>query len=174
MSETIARAGIAGLVIVALGAVALLAGARINTSKSIPLGLYWTSNAPLSKGAYVMVCPPQTEAFIEAKKRDYIGTGFCHGGFGYMMKKVLAAKNDAVLIGADGVRINGVLLPLSIPRDADKAGRPLSRYPVPRFTLGQDEVLLMSDVSATSWDARYYGPVNTSQITTVITPVFTW
>jgi hypothetical protein len=35
------------------------AGARINTTKSIPVGLYWTSSAPVEKGAYVLFCPPQ-------------------------------------------------------------------------------------------------------------------
>lgn len=174
MSRPVARAVIAGMGLVVMATVVLLAGARINTSRSIPLGLYWTSGAPVQKGAYVMVCPPPIGVFIEAKKRDYIGSGFCPGGFGYMMKKILAAKTDAVLIDVDGVRVNGVLLPFSVPRIADRAGRPLPRYPVLSFTLGQDEVLLMSDVSATSWDARYYGPVRTSQIATVITPVFTW
>jgi conjugative transfer signal peptidase TraF len=174
MSRLVARAVIAGLGLAFLATAALLAGARVNTSKSIPLGLYWTSRAPVQKGAYVMVCPPPFGVFVEAKKRDYIGSGFCPGGFGYMMKKILAAKTDLVVIDADGVQVNGVLLPFSVPRIADTAGRPLPRYPVPSFTLGQDDVLLMSDVSATSWDARYYGPVKLAQIATVITPIFTW
>ena len=77
---------------------ACAAGARINTTKSIPVGLYWTSSAPVEKGAYVLFCPPQAGVFDDAKARGYIGAGFCPGGYGYMMKRVLAAKDDAVTV----------------------------------------------------------------------------
>jgi type IV secretory pathway protease TraF len=32
----------------------------------------------------------------------------------------------------------------------------------------------MSDVSRTSFDGRYFGPISRAQIRTVIVPVFTW
>ena len=38
-------------------------GTRINTSASIPCGLYWSSSAPAEKGAYEIVCPPKASAF---------------------------------------------------------------------------------------------------------------
>ena len=79
-----------------------------------------------------------------------------------------------VAVADDGVRVNGELLPLSAPIKADKAGRPLPRYQSNSYTLGNSEVLLMSDVSATSFDGRYFGPINRSQIKTVIRPVITW
>ena len=164
--------GGAGLLLLGLGCYA--AGARINTTKSIPVGLYWTSSAPVEKGAYVLFCPPQLGVFDDAKERGYIGAGFCQGGYGYMMKRVLAAKDDAVAVADDGVRVNGELLPLSAPIKADKAGRPLPRYQSNSYSLGNSEVLLMSDVSATSFDGRYFGPINRSQIKTVIRPVITW
>lgn len=169
-----AAVAIAGLVVMALAAGGYAAGARINTTKSIPVGLYWTSGATVGKGAYVMFCPPRVGVFNEAKERGYIGAGFCPGSYGYMMKRVLAAKDDTVQFADDGVRVNGALLPLSAIRKADQAGRPLPRFQHDRYTLGASEVLLMSDVSATSFDGRYFGPVNRSQIVTVIRPVFTW
>ncbi len=159
---------------VALGAVLVLAGARVNTTKSIPVGLYWTSSAPVEKGAYVMFCPPHVGLFDDAKQRGYIGAGWCPGGYGYMMKRVLAAKGDFVTVSADGVRVNGELLPHSVPRNVDGAGRPMPRLQLERYTLGDAEVLLMSDVSAASFDSRYYGPVKRSQIQSVIRPLITW
>lgn len=150
------------------------AGARINTTKSIPVGLYWTSRGPVEKGAYVMFCPPHVDVFDEAQERGYIGAGFCPGGYGYMMKRILAAKNDDVSIADDGVRVNGELLPFSAPRKVDSAGRPMPLYKVDHYSLGNAELLLMSDVSNTSFDGRYFGPVNRSQIKTVIRPVITW
>lgn len=164
--------GGAGLLL--LGFFSYAIGVRINTTKSIPVGLYWTSSKPIEKGAYVLFCPPQVSVLIEAKERGYIGSGFCPGEYGYMMKRILAAKNDTVSIADEGVRVNGELLPFSAPIKADKSGRPLTRYHTPRFTLDTSEVLLMSDVSSTSFDARYFGPINRSQIKTVISPVITW
>lgn len=165
---------VAGVSLLLLGAMAYASGARINSTRSIPVGVYWLSSDPVVKGAYVIFCPPQVGVFDEAKARGYIGAGFCPGEYGYMMKRVLAAKDDAVAVADDGVRVNGELLPLSAPIKADKAGRPLPRYQSNSYTLGNSEVLLMSDVSATSFDGRYFGPINRSQIKTVIRPVITW
>lgn len=164
----------AGITTLALAAGGYAAGVRINTTKSIPVGLYWASDAPVEKGAYVLFCPPQADVFDEAKERGYIGAGFCEGGYGYMMKRVLAAKGDAVTVSDDGVRVNGELLPYSAPFQADKVGRPLPRYQSDDYILGEAEVLLMSDVSATSFDGRYFGPIQRSQIKTVLRPVITW
>lgn len=169
-----AGVAIAGVTALLLATGGYAAGARVNTTKSIPVGLYWTSSAPVEKGAYVLFCPPQLGVFDRAKDRGYIGAGFCPGGYGYMMKRVLAAKDDAVVVADDGVRINGQLLPLSAPIKADKAGRPLPHYQSNSYVLGNSEVLLMSDVSATSFDGRYFGPISRSQIKTVIRPVITW
>ena len=162
---------IAGTAVLMLGAAC---GARINTTKSIPVGLYWTIRAPVEKGAYVLWCPPQADVFDAAKERGYIGAGFCPGGYGYMMKRVLAVKDDAVAVADDGVRVNGELIPLSKPIQADSAGRPLPGVQADHYTLGNSEVLLMSDVSGTSFDGRYFGPINLSQVKTVVHPVITW
>lgn len=174
LNRIAASVAIAGVSVVVLGALCYAAGARVNTTKSIPVGLYWTSSAPVEKGAYVMFCPPQVGVFQDAKERGYIGGGFCSGGYGYMMKRVLAAKDDTVRVSDDGVRVNDELLAYSTPRKADAAGRPLPRFQAENYMLGNAELLLMSDVSATSFDGRYFGPVNRSQIQTVIRPVITW
>lgn len=159
-----------------LGLVGLLglAGARVNTSKSIALGLYWTSDRPVQKGEYVLLCPPTVGVIEEARRRGYLAGGFCPGGYGYLMKRILAAGGDAVTVNANGVRVNGLLLPHSAPLLADRAGRPMPRFQADRYVLGASEVLLMSDVSSTSFDGRYFGPVGRAQIKSVIVPVLTW
>lgn len=165
---------VAGLVAMAVAAGGYLAGARINTTKSIPVGLYWTSSAPVEKGAYVLWCPPAAGLFDAAKDRGYIGAGVCTGGYGYMMKRVLAAKDDVISVSDDGVRINGLLVPQSKPIQADKSGRQLPRFRINEYRLTGNEVLLMSDASATSFDGRYFGPIERAQVQTAIRPVFTW
>jgi conjugative transfer signal peptidase TraF len=151
-----------------------LAGVKVNTTKSIPVGFYWAVNKSAEKGDYVMFCPPKDGVFDEAKERGYIGAGHCPGGYGYMMKKILAAKKDIVSVTNEGVTINHHLLPLSLPAKTDNLERLMPAYRVHNLTLADDEVLLMSDVSATSFDARYFGLIKRSQIRTVIVPFITW
>ena len=165
---------IAGVAFLILGAAGYAAGLHVNTTKSIPVGLYMTTSSPVEKGAYVIFCPPQVSVFEDAKERGYIGAGFCPGAYGYMMKRVLAAKNDTITVNDDGVRVNGELLALSAPLATDGAGRPLPRFQADSYTLAGPDVLLMSDVSGTSFDGRYFGLINRSQIKGVIRPVLTW
>ena len=162
-----------GSVFLALGMACSVAGARINTSRSIPVGLYWLTERPIAKGEYVLLCPPPSNVFDKAKQRGYFGAGFCPGDYEYLMKKVLAAKKDRVVLADDGVHVNGELLPFSTPLIADKQGRPL---PVLRgeYELGAADLLLMTDVSPLSFDSRYFGLVNRAQIKAVIRPVFAW
>lgn len=164
----------AGVIFLLLSAAAYAIGLRVNTTKSIPVGIYMTSSRPVQKGAYVLFCPSQIRIFEEARERGYIGAGFCPGGYGYMMKRILAAKKDTVTVNKDGVRVNNVLLVHSAPLATDSAGRPLPIFQADGYTLNSSELLLMSDVSGTSFDGRYFGPINNSQIVTVIRPVFTW
>lgn len=174
IKRVIASVVVAGVGFVAAGGTMYAAGARVNTSKSIPLGLYWTSSAPITKGEYVIFCPPQRTVFDDARERGYIGPGFCPGNNGYMMKKVLAAKGDTVSVTPQGVTVNGGLLPHSKPLRVDTAGRPLPYMSDKRYTLGESELLLMTDRSETSFDARYFGPVTREHVKSVIRPVFTW
>jgi len=157
----------------ALAGTLALCGARINSSSSFPLGLYWKINAPLEKGALVIFCPPNIPIFREAKARGYIGAGFCPGGYREMIKKVAATKGDRVNVSDQGVAVNGVLLPNSKPYSEDRAGRPMPRYETD-CTLTESQVLLMSDYDPRSFDARYFGPIDVAQIRSVIRPVLTW
>jgi conjugative transfer signal peptidase TraF len=172
MSRISKRSAVAGASLLALAALAW--PLRINTTKSIPVGFYWMTSDSVKKGSYVIFCPPDTELFDTAKERGYVGAGFCPGGYGYLMKRVVAVKGDAVVIAPDGVRVNGELLPLSVPRAADKAGRPLPRSGTNRYTLSATELLLMSDASGTSFDGRYFGPIHRKQVQGVIHAIFTW
>lgn len=162
-------------VCLALGLVlAHQAGLRLNTTRSIPLGLYLMSNDPIETGAYVLWCPPQRPEFDMAKERGYIGSGFCPGGYGSMMKKILAAHNDVVSVTDDGVTINGTLMPASQPFEADSMGQPLPRFRITDHVLGPSELLLMSETNSHSFDARYFGPVRRAYIQSRIHPVWTW
>jgi conjugative transfer signal peptidase TraF len=149
------------------------AGIRLNTTPSIPVGIYRLTNDPLTKGAYVYFCPPPTSVFDMAKDRGYLSAGFCPGGYGHLMKKILATQKDGVAIKKDGVQVNGRMLPLSAPFQADGAGLPLPDYKS-SWVLESDEFLLMSDSNSGSFDGRYFGSINRQQIEGVLRPIFTW
>ena len=175
LARTVTTAtSVGGIFLLLLGAACQMAGARINTSKSIPVGLYWTTNGPMDKGAYVLFCPLPSGVFNEARERGYIGAGFCPGDYGYLMKQVVATESDTVTVTSEGVRINGERWPQSMPCLADKAGRLLPRFQADGYVLGHAEVLLMSDGSPTAFDGRYFGPVSRDQLKTAIKPILIW
>jgi len=161
-----------GFLVVTL--VCFAAGLRVNTTKSIPVGIYRLTDVPVGKGEYVIFCPPQTALFDEARSRGYIGAGFCPGNYGYMMKRVLAVGADRVTSSEKGIAVNGQLLPASASLKTDKAGRTMPRYPHSSYVLKESELLLMSDVSETSFDGRYFGPVEIGRVRGVIKPLVTF
>lgn len=152
---------------------AYVAGIKVNTTESIPVGIYKKIDEEIAVGRYILFCPPETEVFRQAKERGYIGAGFCAGGFGLMMKKILAAKGDCISVDKD-VIVNGSVVPLSKVRLVDAAGRPLPRLNRNEYVLKENELLLMSDVTDRSFDGRYFGPVEVSQMRAVIKPLIIW
>ena len=163
-----------GLLVLAGIAVIKQAGFRVNTSPSIPLGIYRTTTTPLSVGSYVLLCPENKEPFITAQKRDYIGAGYCPGGLGYMFKRVAALPNDIITTTANGMYINGKLYPDSKPFKHDALNRMLPIWHANQTRLKAGEVVLMTQGDKNSFDARYFGPLPQQQIVSVVRPVLTW
>src|SRR5690606_1210198 len=125
---------------------------RINTSNSIPNGVYWSSNDEILKGRYVIFCPKVGKVFREALYQGIISKGFCPGSFGYLMKQVAAVEGDVVSSTTEGVFVNGHLLPFSTPKAVD-----LPQWRVKHYHLKTNELLLMTDQNAWSFDGRYFG-----------------
>ncbi len=172
--QQIGRAAIGcGGALVLLGLV-LAGGLRINGSRSFPVGLYWATTKTPEKGDLVFVDPPALPIFHLALKRGYIDAGYSPAGSCALIKRLVGVAGDRVTINNEGVEIDGVRLPNSKPRDHDGAGRPLQPYVLIDYLLGPGEILLMSDQSAASFDARYFGPVSVTQIRSVITSLITW
>ena len=158
----------------ALASLAIFCGVRINTTPSYPVGVYLMTNDAIEKGALVIFCPPDNTAFRMARERGYIGAGFCPGGYGYMIKKIMAAQNDHVEISAAGVSVNGSELPNSKPMDTDSEGKSLPHITADIGHLDGHTVLLMSDYNPKSFDARYFGLVSKANIISTIRPLWVW
>jgi conjugative transfer signal peptidase TraF len=149
-------------------------GLRVNGTDSEPIGIYWAISRAPAKGDFVFALPPAQPIFKLAKERGYLAAGPSPAGTCALIKQVAAVGGDRVTIDAEGVRINGVLLKNSAPRPADDAGRPMRAYELSDYTLGSEEVLLMSDYSPASFDGRYFGPLSRTTIQSVIVPIITW
>ena len=168
---------VVSVLLISVLASALLAyviGLRLNATRSIPLGVYITSSAPIAVGRYVIFCPSDRGDFQEAQRRGYIGVGLCPGGLGQLMKRVLAEAGDYVHIDDLGVHVNGVLLIDSKRVGVDARGKAIPGRAWSARVLAPSEVLLMSDANPDGYDGRYYGPVDRSQIKSVIRPIMIW
>jgi conjugative transfer signal peptidase TraF len=171
--KTRAGALIAILLLLLLTA-AIAAGLRINGTHSFPVGFYLAMRKSPEKGDLVFVDPPASPPFALAKSRGYLGAGFSAAGCGFLIKRLAGVAGDRVTIDSAGVALNGIRLVNSAPRTRDGAGRPLEAYILTDHILAPDEVLLMSDYSPESFDARYFGPLSRTTIESVIKPLLTW
>lgn len=171
---TLRRLASAALLLTGAVGAAGWAGLRVNTTHSLPPGVYWLSDLQVMPGDTVLVCPPELPVIAEAFQRGYIGVGFCPGGYQYLFKRVLAAKNDVVSIEPSGVSVNGSSIPNTAQISTDPAGRMLPACRKDSFRLSENDVLLIANNSPRSFDGRYFGPVDRSLIRGVVIPLVTW
>ena len=151
---------------------AIAAGLRFNGTRSEPVGFYWAIRKRPEKGDLVFVNPPRTPVFAMAKERRYLDVAYSAAS--HLIKRLAAVAGDRVTINRIGVEVNGIRLANSVPMTQDGAGRPLQYFPLENHLLGPNEVLLMSEYSPTSFDSRYFGPLQPTTIESVITPILTW
>ncbi len=150
----------------------MLMGFRVNTTDSIPFGLYRITNIKNIKNAYVIFCPDDRPVFKQGLDRGYIGSGLCPGGYGYLMKKVVATNGDQISITSDGVFVNRQLILFSKPTLIDGRKRPLPQWRTIDYQIKEDELITMTSQSECSFDSRYYGPIRIGQIKGVIKPIW--
>jgi conjugative transfer signal peptidase TraF len=147
------------MVLTILFAVALLgiAGLRINTTDSLPKGIYLITNdanAPL-----VEFCP-QGVFSVLSSVRGYRPPGLCADGAAPLLKPVIAHPGDTVALSAEGIRVNGRWLPNTAPKHVDTVGRPLTAWPAGVYMVGPATVWVASTYHPNSFDSRYFGPIS--------------
>jgi conjugative transfer signal peptidase TraF len=147
-----------------------LAGMRINTSPSLPLGLYRVTSHRDEK--LVEFCPAQPFADF-AIDRSYRNQGTCRDGGAPLLKPVVARAGDVVDLSKRGIAVNGRLLPNTAPLAADTKGRPLVHWQFGRFTVQAGELWVASSYNRRSFDSRYFGPVPVSSIRERLRPLLT-
>jgi conjugative transfer signal peptidase TraF len=143
-------------------------GIRLNTSPSLPFGLYIVTAD--SGALLVEFCPAEPAATL-ANARGYRQAGSCPDSGTPLMKPIVAREGDIVEVTAAGVRVNGSLLRNSAPLSRDTAGRPLTPWRSGMYTVPPGIVWLISDYHARSFDSRYFGPIPTTLIKDHLRPL---
>jgi conjugative transfer signal peptidase TraF len=146
-------------------------GIRINTSYSLPMGLYMrTSDAQAS---LIEFCPDGRFA-VESSERGYRTSGFCPDGAVPLLKPVVAKHGDTVEMSVGGIAVNGQLLPQTAPIAKDRLGRRLESWPNGRYTVAEGTVWVASSYNRGSYDSRYMGPIPTRLIRSRLKPLWTF
>jgi conjugative transfer signal peptidase TraF len=146
-------------------------GIRLNVTPSLPLGFYITSHLPNAN--LVEFCPRGPAAFISLS-RQYRTAGACPDGGAPLLKPVVAFPGDQVQVSADGIRVNGQLLPNSAARFRDHLQRPLDPWPYGTYRVEPGTVWVISSFNSYSFDSRYYGAVPESSIRHHLRPLWTF
>jgi conjugative transfer signal peptidase TraF len=150
-----------------------LSGFRINLTPSMPLGL-WKRSGGIVRGNFVAACiPPDSEAMQLALQRGYIPSGRCPGGIAPVLKQIVAAAGDTIILTDQDVAVNGTRLVNSRTLASDSAGRPLSAFRRGAYHVEPGEYWLISTDRAESFDSRYFGPVPESGIVDALVPFAT-
>lgn len=133
----------------------------INTSESIPKGLYKVNGSIINKGNLILFCLDNDKAEL-AVKRGYLQTGKCENGISPVGKKVIAKRGDHVKIDENGIEINGILIRNSKPKNADDKNRMLT-YSKIDICLLEGEYIVSSEYED-SYDSRYFGIIRKDQV----------
>jgi type IV secretory pathway protease TraF len=134
-----------------MGLAAAWAGVRFNDSRSMPSGFYVRVSSE-SKSSLAVFCPDGGEP---------------------LAKPIAARVGDTVELSATGMAVNGRLLPNTAPLVSDTAGRPLVHWPFGRYVVAPGTVWVASSYSRRSFDSRYFGPVEASQVREHVRPLLT-
>ena len=136
-------------------------GLRINTSPSLPIGLYITTADAGAK--LVEFCPVEPFATLSIV-RGYRDPGACRDGAAPLLKPIVAKSGDVVEVSARGISVNGALLPNTAPLTRDTKGRHLEAWPFGRYVVDPGTIWVASCYHPRSFDSRYFGPLSIAAI----------
>lgn len=137
------------------------AGVVINTSPSLPIGLYIKTED--ANANLVEFCPAEPFATL-AIIRGYREAGNCPDGAAPLLKPVVAKPGDLLQFSAKGITVNGSLLDNTAPLSRDTKGRLLGAWPFGSYIVGPQTIWVASSYDRRSFDSRYFGPVSMAAI----------
>lgn len=149
-----------------------LAGIRLNTTPSVPLGLYRIT--PDARAPFVEFCPSEPFGSLSVARGYRARRGeACPDGGVPLLKPAVAHAGDKVDFTARGILVNSIPIPNTAPRSRDSAGRPLSAWRFGRYNVAAGTVWVASSYNSRSFDSRYFGPISETAIKHWLRPVWT-
>lgn len=152
-------------------------GIVINTTSSVPLGVYIKEKKPISQlkhDDYILFCPDIVPLFNIAFNRGYFIPGSCPSGVAPLIKKAAALPGDKVKVTDQGVIINGIAWKNSKILHKDLDGKDLYTVLDDDFVVRQGMLLPLSNYNASSFDGRYFGLILKSDVISILKPIFIW
>ena len=146
-------------------------------------GFYRNLTSSLPEGLYQIVQPGQSNIIVFCPtgfasafsiERGYRLDGKCPDGHAPLLKPIVAQAGDTVKVQPTGIFVNGTRLAKSQQYTIDSLHRPLPRYPAGTYTVQPGTVWVISSYSSTSFDSRYYGPINLSEVVHYVRPYATY
>lgn len=135
-----------------------------NPSPSAPIGFYWIDAAgSLKRGAYTVV-PTPSDFRILAADRRYLPLNVP------LIKRVVGLPGDLICRLETDVFINGRLVATAMIFDNQGRALPVWQGCI---TLKNDQFFALMDAKD-SFDGRYFGPLNQSDIIGVAKPLYVW
>jgi conjugative transfer signal peptidase TraF len=147
-----------------------LAGVRLNTSSSLPLGLYVRTQDP--RASLVEFCPAEPFASFSRDRRYRVAGLSCPDGAVPLLKPLIARAGDLVEVSPAGIAVNGRLLPNTSALERDAAGRPLTPWPNGLHLVRPGFIWVASTYGVGSYDSRYIGPVEEKLIRAKLRPLW--
>jgi conjugative transfer signal peptidase TraF len=145
-------------------------GLRLNSTGSLPLGLYRVSTA--ADANLVEFCPTEPYSRLSVV-RQYRNPGNCPDGDSPLLKPIVALPGDTIVLSKSGLQVNGLLLRNTAPRSHDSAGRPLPHYPFGTYRVSPGTIWVASTYHPLSFDSRYFGPISTTIVRHRLKPFLT-
>jgi len=149
-------------------------GLAINLSSSMPLGFYLRqSNDGIKSGDIVAACLSSSIAHY-GRRRGYLHIGHCPGFASPVIKQVIAIPGDRVQVTSANIIVNEAVYDAPLQyRDHD--GFVVKRFIDKRKTHVSNTYWLYGHHAPIhSWDSRYWGGVERSQILGVYRPLLTF
>lgn len=140
-------------------------GYCLNITPSEPVGIYRLVPGGAERGTLVLLKQPHDPA--ASVLHPYVPVNLP------LIKRVAAIRGDVVRVGAHGVHVNGIPWPDSVPLTHDQEGRSLRPYPFGVYRVPADKLWVMSN-HPRGLDSRYFGPVPTTSVISLLTPLATW
>src|ERR1700739_3635208 len=150
--------------------VAGASGFRVNTTPSVPLGIYRYTDR--SDAPFAAICPTGLAEKLSVE-RGYrpIGHG-CPDGRVPMLKPVTARPGDTITVTAHAVFLNHCLLKNSTIYSFDGHKRPMPHLAQGDYAVQPGTFWSISSYNPQSFDSRYFGAISQKEVVSHAVPVF--